>query len=130
MAGYTVVNLKEVEDQAPKFGYAPNLESRFARGALELENSGISYFRVDPDYRVPFGHSHGEQEEIYLVLDGSARVKLDDEVLELSDWDAVRIPSGTWRGFEAGTEGAVIVAFGAPNTENGDIEMAQDWWTD
>ncbi len=130
MATYTVVNLMEVEDQAPKFGYAPNLESRFARKSLELENSGLSHYRVAPGYRVPFGHRHAEQEEIYLVVSGSALVKLDDEILELAQWDAVRIPAGVMRSFGAGPDGAEILAFGAPNTDNADIEMEQDWWTD
>ena len=130
MAAYTVVNLMEVEDQAPKFGYAPNLESRFARKSLELENSGLSHYRVAPGYRVPFGHRHTEQEEIYLVVSGSALVKLDDEILELAQWDAVRIPAGVMRSFGAGPDGAEILAFGAPNTDNADIEMEQDWWTD
>jgi mannose-6-phosphate isomerase-like protein (cupin superfamily) len=130
MATHTVVNLMEVEDQAPKFGYAPNLESRFARKSLELENSGLSHYRVAPGYRVPFGHRHAEQEEIYLVVSGSALVKLDDEILELAQWDAVRIPAGVMRSFGAGPDGAEILAFGAPNTDNADIEMEQDWWTD
>ena len=130
MATHTVVNLMEVEDQAPKFGYAPNLESRFARKSLELENSGLSHYRVAPGYRVPFGHRHTEQEEIYLVVSGSALVKLDDEILELAQWDAVRIPAGVMRSFGAGPDGAEILAFGAPNTDNADIEMEQDWWTD
>jgi mannose-6-phosphate isomerase-like protein (cupin superfamily) len=130
MATHTVVNLMEVEDQAPKFGYAPNLESRFARKALELENSGLSHYRVAPGYRVPFGHRHAEQEEIYLVVSGSALVKLDDEILELAQWDAVRIPAGVMRSFGAGPDGAEILAFGAPNTDNADIEMEQGWWTD
>ncbi|HYM56880.1 MAG TPA: cupin domain-containing protein [Solirubrobacteraceae bacterium] len=130
MAAYTLVNLKEVEDLAPKFGFSPNLESRFARVPLELENSGVSYFRVAPDYRIPFGHSHSEQEEVYIVLSGSARVKLDDEVVELRAWDAVRIPVETMRGLEAGPDGAEVLAFGAPGTNNRDIEMTQGWWAD
>jgi mannose-6-phosphate isomerase-like protein (cupin superfamily) len=131
MADYTVINLKrDVEDQAPKFGYAPNLESRFARIPLELSNSGLSHFRITPGFRVPFGHKHTEQEEIYLVLEGTARVKLDDEVVELDAWDAVRIPVDVMRGMEAGPEGAEILAFGAPNTDNTDIEMQPEWWSD
>ena len=131
MAGYTQLNLKEdVEDQAPRFGYGESMESRFARVPLELENSGLSYFKIAAGYRIPFGHKHDEQEEVYLVLDGSARAKLDDEVVELKRWDAVRIPLGTMRGLEAGPEGAELLAFGAPNTENRDIEMVPDWWTD
>jgi mannose-6-phosphate isomerase-like protein (cupin superfamily) len=129
-AAYTVVNLKQVEDMAPKFGLSPGLESRFARVPLELEKSGISYFRVAPDFRAPFGHTHSEQEEIYLVVSGSASVRLDDEVVELNEWDAVRIPPGTMRAFEGGPDGAEVIAFGAPGNENRDLEMVQDWWTD
>jgi len=102
MAGYTLVNLKEVEDQASKFGHSPNLEARFARVPLGLENSGLSYFRLAPDFRVPFGHKHRRQEEVYVLLGGSARMKLDDEVIELKPWDAIRVPGETMRGFEAG----------------------------
>lgn len=129
-AAHTVVNLKQVENMAPKFGLSPGLEARFARVPLELENSGISYFRIAPDFRAPFGHTHSEQEEIYLVVGGSARVKLDDEVLELGEWDAVRIPRGIMRGFEGGPQGAEILAFGAPSNENRDIETVPNWWTD
>jgi mannose-6-phosphate isomerase-like protein (cupin superfamily) len=131
MADYTLVNLKtDVEDQAPKFGFAPNLESRFARRTLQLEKSGLSYYRVAPGYRIPFGHHHGEQEEVYLIVGGSARMKLDDEIVDLKQWDALRVPAEVTRGFEAGPDGAEIVAFGAPSTENQDAEMVQDWWTD
>ncbi len=127
---YTVVNLKQVDDMAPKFGLSPGLESRFARVPLELEHSGISYFRIAPEFRAPFGHTHSEQEEIYLVVAGSARVKLDDEIVELNEWDALRIPPGTMRGVEGGPEGAELIAFGAPSNENRDVEMVQGWWAD
>ena len=131
MPDYTVVNLKnDVQDMAPQFGYAPDMESRFARKNLELENSGVSYFKIAPDFRVPFGHRHGEQEEVYLVIKGSARFKLDDEVVELNELDAVRVPGSVTRGMEAGPDGAEIVAFGAPNTDNKDAEMVQDFWTE
>ncbi|MEA2285897.1 MAG: hypothetical protein QOJ21_1940 [Solirubrobacteraceae bacterium] len=131
MSDYTVVNLRSgVEDMAPKFGYAPNMEARFARGPLELQNAGLSHFRVAPGFRVPFGHRHGEQEEVYVVVAGTARVRVDDDVVALQEWDAIRIPPGATRGFEAGPDGAEILAFGAPNTENKDAEMVGDWWTD
>jgi mannose-6-phosphate isomerase-like protein (cupin superfamily) len=118
MAGYTVVNLKDVEDMAPKFGLSPGLESRFARVPLGLEHSGVTYFRIAPGYRTPFGHRHREQEEVYLVVGGSARAKLDDDVVELEPWDAVRVPSETMRCLEGGPEGAEIVAFAAPSADN------------
>jgi mannose-6-phosphate isomerase-like protein (cupin superfamily) len=131
MSGYTRINLKEdVEDQAPKFGYGDNMESRFARETLELENAGLSHFRVAPGYRFPFGHKHGEQEEIYVIAEGSARMKLDDDVVELRRWDAVRVPPNMMRAFEGGPEGAEILVFGAPNTRNRDVEMVPNWWSE
>ena len=129
VAGYTVVNLREVEDLAPKFGFSPGLESRFARVPLGLKNSGISYFRIAPNFRVPFGHRHEIQEEVYLLVIGGARAKVGDEILELKAWDAVRVSPETVRQLEAGPEGAEIVVFGAPNTENRDAEMVPDWWS-
>jgi len=130
MAGYTRLNLRDdVKNMAEQFGYE-DTESRFARVPLELENSGLSYFRVGPNFRFPFGHRHGEQEEVYVVISGSARMKLEDEVIELKALDAVRVPGDTTRGLEGGPDGAEVLAFGAPNTENKDTEMVPEWWTD
>jgi mannose-6-phosphate isomerase-like protein (cupin superfamily) len=131
MADYTKLNIKrDVEDMAPKFQLSPGLESRFARKPLELENSGVSYYKIAPDFRTPFGHRHGEQEEVYIVIGGSARLALDDEVVELAQWDAVRIPSSTMRALEGGPEGAEEIAIGAPNNDNQDAEMVQGWWAE
>jgi mannose-6-phosphate isomerase-like protein (cupin superfamily) len=131
MADYTKLNLKQdVEDMAPKFQLSPGLESRFARKPLELEQSGVSYYRIAPDFRTPFGHRHGEQEEIYVVVSGSARLKLDEELIELAQWDAVRIAPSVTRGLEGGPDGAEVLAFGAPNTDNKDVDMVPGWWAD
>jgi mannose-6-phosphate isomerase-like protein (cupin superfamily) len=128
---YTKLNLRgEVEDQAPKFDMSPDMEYRPARVPLDLENSGVSFFRLEPNFRVPFGHTHNEQEEIYIVVDGSARLKLDDEILELKPWDAVRISKETMRNLEGGRDGAEILLFGAPNVGSDDAQMSQGWWTD
>ena len=128
MADYTLLNLKnDVEDMASRFGYSPT-EARFARKPLGLEKSGVSYFRVAPDFRFPFGHSHTEQEEVYVLLSGGARMKLGDEIVELKPMDAIRVPGSTKRGLEGGPEGAEILAFGAPNTDNKDLEMDPGFW--
>ena len=129
MSDYTRVNLKAVEDQAPKFGME-ELEYRVAREPLELSNSAVSFLRIAPNYRLPFGHSHNAQEELYVLVDGTARLKLDDDVIDLKPFDAVRIPKETMRNLEGGPEGAVLILFGAPNTGPGDAQMAPDWWTD
>jgi len=131
MAEYTHLNLKQdVDDQAPNFGLAPNIEARMARVPLDLEGFGVTYQRLAPNFRVPFGHRHKQQEEVYVVVSGGGRVKLEDEVVELKQWDALRVPNDTMRGFEAGPEGIELIAIGAPNTGPGDADMAHDWWTD
>jgi mannose-6-phosphate isomerase-like protein (cupin superfamily) len=134
VADYSIANLKgDVQDQAPNFGLSPNLEARFARQALELESSGVSYQRVGPDFRMPFGHTHSKQEEIYVILAGSGRMKLGDEVVDLAQWDAVRVAAGTWRGFEAGPDGAELLAYGARcgmSADENDTDMEQGWWRD
>jgi quercetin dioxygenase-like cupin family protein len=129
MAGYTHLNFKDVEDQAPKFGLSPDLEARFARVPLEAELIGITYLRLGPNFRIPWGHKHKTQEEIFVLVSGSGRVKLDGEVRELKPWDAVRVHKDTVRGFEAGPEGAEIIAVGAPGGP-GDAENIDNWWSD
>jgi mannose-6-phosphate isomerase-like protein (cupin superfamily) len=129
VTGYTVKNLTEVEDAAPKFGLAPAVEARFARDALGAEASGFSYQRLAANTRQRFGHRHGEQEEIYVVLGGSGRVKLEDDVVELKPLDAVRVAPETMRCFEAGPDGLEFLAFGPRRGEN-DAEMTPDWWNE
>ena len=131
MAGFTKVNLKDdVDDQAPNFGLSPNIEARMARVPLEMENSGISYQRIAANFRIPFAHKHKNQEEVYVVVSGSVRMKVEDEILDLKQWDAVRVHKDTMRGFEGGPEGAEVIAIGAPNTGPGDAERVNDWWSD
>jgi mannose-6-phosphate isomerase-like protein (cupin superfamily) len=130
MAGYTTLNLKDVEDQAPNFGLSPDLEARMARVPLELEQFGLSYQRIAPNFRLPFAHKHKNQEEAYVVVSGSMRAKVGDDIVDLEQWDVLRVDKDTVRGFEAGPEGAEVIAVGAPNTGPGDAETMNDWWTD
>ena len=131
MADYTLLNLKEdVEDAAAKHGRGPDLESHFARGPLGMKEGGLSQLRLAPGFRMPFGHKHERQEEVYVVISGTLRVKVEEEVLELGPWDALRVGPGTMTSMEGGPEGAELLAFGAPNTANGDAEMVPGWWSD
>jgi mannose-6-phosphate isomerase-like protein (cupin superfamily) len=130
LAGYTTLNLKDVEDQAPNFGLSPDLEARMARVPLELEQFGLSYQRIAPNFRLPFAHKHKNQEEAYVVVSGSMRAKVGDDIVDLKQWDVLRVDKDTVRGFEAGPEGAEVIAVGAPNTGPGDAETLNDWWTD
>jgi quercetin dioxygenase-like cupin family protein len=131
MRPYEIRDLKtEVEDLAPRFGYSPELESRFARAALELQHSGLSYFRIAPGFRIPFGHYHATQEEVYVVLSGSLRVKVEDDVVELTPLQAIRVAPPATRCMEAGKEGAEVLAFSAAASDNSDAVMVPGWWSD
>jgi mannose-6-phosphate isomerase-like protein (cupin superfamily) len=128
---FTLTNIKDLEDLGSKFDGAPDLEFRAATKALGLEESALSYQRVPPGYRFPYGHTHVKQEEVYVVVRGSGRMKLDDEIVELEEWDAVRVPPGTWRGYEAGPEGLEILVIAAPHLDQReDVEGERGWWAD
>lgn len=129
---FTHRNLREdLEDLGSNFGGPPDLEFRAATKVLGLEQSGLTYQRVPPDYRFPYGHTHETQEEVYVVVGGGGRMAVDDEVFDLKKWDAVRVPPGSWRGYEAGPEGLELLVIGAPNLGDNprdDVEGARDWW--
>ncbi len=130
MSGYTKKNLKDdVENQAPKFAMPTELEARFARTELGAETLGLSHLKLAPSFRIPFGHKHVGQEEVYVVVSGSARIKVEDEIVELGEWDAIRFDKDTMRAVEAGPEGVEYLAFGA-GTDPRDAEVVQGWWSD
>ncbi len=122
------VNLRDVEDQAAKHGFGEFQEARFPRRELGAEQTGFGHIVVKPGRRQPFSHRHGTVEELYVVLSGSGVLKLDDELVELSPMDVVRIGPGVAHGMEAGPEGLEVLAFGPLG--DGDAEMVQDLWED
>ncbi len=125
---YTLKKLTDVEDTAPGFGLGEIQEARFANDDLEVEDTGVSHQRLKADKRQGFAHKHDKAEEVYVVLSGSGRVKLDDEIVELGALDAIRVSPGVTRQFEAGPEGLEVLAVGPHH--KGDGEVIQDWWTD
>lgn len=125
---HTIKNLDEVHDMAKDHGLSEHGEARFAMGDLDATQTGLSHQRLRPGKRQTFGHCHDQAEEIYLVLSGSGRVKLDDEVVEIKRLDAIRVSPETMRSFEAGPEGLEFVAFG--QHFGGDGDLVQGWWSD
>ena len=121
---YTIKNLSEVEDSAPKFGFGERQEAHFAQGALDAEDTGLSFHRVKPGKRQGFGHVHENAEEVYVVIGGTGRINLDGEVVELQRLDAIRVAPAVARAFEAGPDGLELLAFG-PHHE-GDGELIHD----
>jgi quercetin dioxygenase-like cupin family protein len=129
LPGYTIVNLMELENQAVEGGSTTDV--RFARSAIQSEHLGLSRFQFAPGKRSRGGHSHREQEEVYVVLGGSGRIKLDDERVELRQWDVVRVAPETVRGFEAGPDGLDLLAVGSDRPEGGDgVSADEGWWGD
>jgi uncharacterized cupin superfamily protein len=125
--GFTKVNLAAVEDAAPANGFGDRWEARVAREALGAERTGVTHFRLLPGKRSPFTHRHAEAEELYVVLSGSGRAKLDGELLDLEPLDAIRVAPRTARAFEAGPDGLELLAVGAHHP--GDGEPVEDAWT-
>lgn len=127
-AGYTHKKLTDVEDSAPRFGFGEVQEARFANDDLDTERTGVSLHRVKPGKRQGFAHRHENAEEVYVVLSGSGRAKLDDDIVELEALHALRVAPGVTRAFEAGDEGLQVLAVGARH--EGDGEVIPEWWTD
>ena len=128
MPGYAIVNLLELDDTVS--GRVPGLEGRFGRNQLESRDLGVSHWRYAPGLRSPQGHSHREQEEAYVVVAGSGRVRLDDEVRDISLWDVVRVAPEVVRAFEAGPDGLELIAVGGPKPEGGDGRPSDTPWPD
>ena len=126
--GYTHKNLTQVEDSAPGFGMSEIQEARFGNDDLETQHTGFAYHRLKPDRKQGFAHRHENAEEVYVVLKGAGRMKLDDDVIELQPLDAIRVAPDVTRMFEAGSEGLEVLAFGP--RRKGDGEIVRDWWTD
>jgi mannose-6-phosphate isomerase-like protein (cupin superfamily) len=127
MPDYSKTNLAEVDDSVPD---REGMEARFGRKHLESTELGVSLFRYAPGYRTRAGHHHKVQEEAYVVVAGAGRMRLDDEIIDLRLWDAVRVAPPVVRGFEAGPDGLTVIAVGGSKPEGGDGVPVEDWWTD
>jgi mannose-6-phosphate isomerase-like protein (cupin superfamily) len=125
---FTKLNLADVDDAAPANGFGDRWEARVAREPLGAERTGVTHFRLKPGKRSPFTHRHTDAEEIYVVVGGSGRAKLDGELLDVVRLDCLRVPPATARAFEAGPDGLELLAFGVHHPSDG--EPVEDPWTD
>jgi mannose-6-phosphate isomerase-like protein (cupin superfamily) len=128
MSDFTIKNFDAIDDAAA--GRGGGIDARFGRSQIDSEHLGVSRMRFAADARVPFGHSHREQEEAYVVTSGSGRVRLDDEIVDIGPWDVIRVAPSVVRGFQAGPDGLELLAIGSDRPEGGDGVVAKDWWTD
>jgi len=124
---WTIKNLREVQDSAPRFGFGEVQEARFAHGDLQAQETGLSYHVVKPGKRQGFAHRHKHAEEIYVVLRGSGRVKLDEAVHEVSAMDAIRVAPEVVRASEGGPDGLELLAFGARHDRDAEMVNAPFW---
>jgi quercetin dioxygenase-like cupin family protein len=131
MTNYTVVKLGEIENQGVKLGLdEKDMELRMARVPIEAQNSGISLLKLGPGFRSPHGHTHNVQEEIYVCIEGSLRLNVDGNVIEMTPLTAVRVSPAGMRAYEGGPDGATLLAIGAPNTGPGDGNNEIGWWVE
>jgi mannose-6-phosphate isomerase-like protein (cupin superfamily) len=128
MPDYAIVNLLEIDDSVD--GRVPGLEGRFSRKRLNSRDLGVSHWRYAPNTRNQTAHSHREQEEAYVVVSGSGRVRLDDEVRDIRQWDVVRVAPEVVRAFESGPDGLELIAVGGPKPEGGDGLPTDSPWPD
>ena len=126
--GYTIKNLRETADSAPEFGLGDVGEAHFPREELGAETTGLAYQVFKPNKRSAFGHRHDKAEEVYVVLSGSGRMRLDDEIIDIGQLDAIRVDPQVTRAFEAGPDGMALLAFGPRHADDG--TMLPDFWTD
>ena len=126
---FTIKNLREVEDMAPRFGFDEVQEARFARTDLESETIGLAFHRVRPGKRQAFAHRHKQAEEIYVVLSGGGRIKLNDDVREIGEMDAIRVSPEVARAFEAGPDGLELLVFGPRHAGDAEV-VSEEFWTE
>jgi mannose-6-phosphate isomerase-like protein (cupin superfamily) len=125
---YTIKNLRETTDSAPQFGLGDMSEAHFAREELDAEAIGLAYHVLKAGKRQPFGHRHEQAEEVYVVLSGAGRMRLDDEIIDIAELDAIRVKPSVSRALEAGPDGMSLLVFG-PHFEK-DGEILRDFWQD
>jgi len=97
-----------------------------ARTPLGSEQTSVTHFRLRAGKRSPFSHRHTHAEEIYVILSGSGKAKLADQVFEVRTLDAIRVSPEVARAFEAGPDGLEFLAFGPHHP--GDGEPVEDPW--
>jgi len=125
---YTIKNLTETADSAVKFGFSDMGEAHFAREELDAQKTGISYQVLKPGKRQAFGHRHDEAEEVYVVLSGGGRMRLDDEIVDVARLDAIRVAPSVMRALEAGDDGLEWVVFGPHHDK--DTQLDEEFWKD
>jgi mannose-6-phosphate isomerase-like protein (cupin superfamily) len=128
MGDFTHKNLRDVQDAAVAGGFSEVMGARFASGDLETTQVGVCLQAVHPGKRQAFAHRHENAEEVYVILRGAGRMKLDDEIIEIGELDAVRVAPTVARSLEAGEEGLELLVFGQRHEGDGEMLGADEFW--
>jgi mannose-6-phosphate isomerase-like protein (cupin superfamily) len=126
---YTIKNLRDTKDSAPEFGLSEVQEAHFPGRELGAESTGFAFHVIRPGRRQGFAHRHEEAEEVYVVLSGTGKIKLDEETVEIGPLDAIRVAPAVTRAFEAGSDGMELLAFGPRHEGDGEI-IREGFWAD
>lgn len=108
MSDYTAMQLGDME---PIFGGM----FRRARASLGVTSFGMQILQMPPgagDNYPNHDHSHDGQEEIYVVLDGSADFDIEGDVVRAETDTAIRVAPGTKRHITPGAKGVKMLALG------------------
>lgn len=107
MVDYTVKKIDELEAI-----YGGSFKR--ARAELGVSSFGLQVIDLPPNVTAYPEHDHGQdgQEEVYVVLRGSAEMDIDGDRFALDPDTLVRVASGTNRKILPGGEGARLLVIG------------------
>ncbi|MFN8160321.1 MAG: cupin domain-containing protein [Solirubrobacterales bacterium] len=107
MADYTAVR---IEDMEAIYGGAMFR----ARASLGASSFGLSIFELPAEFDAYPEHDHSDdgQEEVYVVLSGSAEIDIEGDTVHLDPSTVVRVGPGTRRKIRTGAEPVRILAIG------------------
>ena len=111
MSDWSRTNFADLEDRSPA---DEPMRWAFARKALGSDELGVSRFTFEPGSRMPFGHRHKEQEEVYVIARGSGELKMPDVAIEVGVGDMIRVAADVKRKFIPSEDGLEFIAIGAP----------------
>lgn len=94
---------------------------------LDCRQVGVTMARCDPDWKgKPHDHTDDGHEEVYILIEGEATVRIDDEDVEMESGDAVWIPPESTRQIRNGDVESSFVLVSAPeDTDNGESEQSK-----
>ena len=129
MGGYTKQNLTRSRTRRPTSGSLTSSRRALRAGLSRARSWDSACSGSLPTSGSRSATSTSARRRSTSSTSGSARIKVEDEIVELGQWDAIRIDKDTMRDVEAGPDGVEYLAFGAGDDPS-EVEMAQGWWTD